>query len=133
MRIIILKRVAMTDKGTFGVLITDGFPFALTLEREWKNNQWGISCIPHDQYECMRVKSPKFGDTFQVMDVPNRKHILFHKGNLEDDSHGCILVGEQFEELNGVPAILSSRKGFGEFMQKLEGEDMFQLVILNQW
>ena len=133
MRIIILKRIAMTDKGTFGVLITGGFPFALTLEREWKNNRRGLSCIPQGQYECARVTSPKFGETFQVENVPGRTHILFHTGNLEDDSHGCILVGEQFEKLNGIPAILASRKGFKEFMRKLEGEDIFRLVILNQW
>ena len=84
----ILARVAPADAAMYGVLIHGLIPFATTLERPWKNNQRGISCIPAGFYECRRVKSPKFGDTFQVMHVPNRSEILFHKGNLEDDTHG---------------------------------------------
>lgn len=126
---ITLKRIAMADCGTFGVLITDGIPFALTLEREWKNNQQNVSCIPSGTYVCKRIWSPKFGGTFEVMTVPERSHILFHKGNLEDDSHGCILIGEQYESLNGVPGILASRKGYSEFIGKLKDKNNFQLII----
>jgi hypothetical protein len=76
------------------------------------------------------VNSPKFGDTFEVTDVPGRSHILFHKGNLEDDSHGCILVGESFNPVLGRPGITSSKEGFEEFMHMLSMVNEFPIDIV---
>ena len=126
----ILKRVAHTADGVFGVLIHEGIPFAVTLEPEWKNNQRNISCIPEGEYKCVRRKYHRGGYmTYEVTDVPNRSAILIHKGNTEDNSEGCILVGEQFETLNNKAAILQSGKAFDEFMEKLEGIETFSLYI----
>ena len=47
-----LKRVAYIADGTFGVLFDEEIPFCLTVEREWKNNQRNISCIPTGFYLC---------------------------------------------------------------------------------
>ena len=124
-----LKRIAHAAAGTFGVLIDGDIPFAVTVERPWLNNEKGKSCIPDGVYNCMRVMSPKFGDTFEITNVTGRTHILFHKGNLSDDSHGCIIVGEQFEAVNGKPGILASAKGFGEFMERLKGMKQFVLTV----
>ena len=127
---LILKRVAYTEKGTFGVLIDNiGIPFAVTLERPWLRNKKMVSCIPEDTYVCKRVDSPKFGNTFEVTNVIGRSHILFHKGNLDDDSHGCILVGEQFGTLKKEPGILASKAGFSEFLTLLEDVDTFTIEI----
>lgn len=125
-----LKRIAKNPDGVFGVLLHKGVPFALTCERPWLDNKSNVSCIPERTYECRRVNSPKFGDTFEVTGVPGRSHILFHKGNTMDDSQGCILVGEQFETLNGKTAVLQSGKGYGEFMERLKGVDRFTLWII---
>ena len=138
MRTLQLIRVALTDKATYGVLLHDGIPFAVTLERPWLNNQQSISCIPVGTYTCLRCSaspdygykdSPKFGNTFQVYAVPGRGNILFHKGNLEDDTHGCILVGEAFNPVKGKLGITSSKEGFAEFFMLLTGVDEFTLVI----
>ena len=110
---------------TYGVLFNNGVPFALTLERPWLANMRGRSCIPLGRYIAKRHVSPKFGETFWVQDVPGRSEILFHKGNLQDDTHGCILVGEQF---NG-DGIAASKAGFEEFMKLNEGLDEFVLTI----
>jgi len=127
-----IKRIAHTDEGTFGVLIdTYGTPFALTIERPWLNNRSGESCIPTGTYTCRRVQSPHFGDTFEVMDVPGRSHILFHKGNLMEDSHGCIIVGEQFGRLDGKAAVLSSKAGYNEFKSMTSSVDSFPLEIID--
>lgn len=126
-----LKRVALVAEGVFGVLMQALFaPFALTLERPWLDNETGKSCIPAGTYTCKRVQSPKFGNTFQVMDVPGRSEILIHKGNLMDDSHGCILIGEQFEPLNGQPGIAASAHGFEEFLRLTADVDEFELEIV---
>ena len=128
----VIGRIKDTEYGTFGVLFNDGIPFALTLENAWINNVRNQSCIPIGKYKCKRFNSPKFGETFRIMDVPNRgevEGVLFHKGNLDDDTRGCILIGEQFELLNGEPAILRSGKGFTEFMDKNKNINEFDLII----
>lgn len=113
-----LIRVSYAKQGTFGVLLDGNIPFCVTLERPWLGNRRKVSCIPSGTYICELIQSPKFGETFKVLNVPERSHILFHKGNLLDDTHGCILVGEYFDTLGSEPAILASGKAFAEFMER---------------
>ena len=124
-----LWRFPSIQDGTFGVLLDNSFPFCLTLERSWIFNFKGISCIPDGYYTCRRVDSPKFGNTFEVCNVLGRTEILFHVGNIDEDSHGCIILGEQFEPLNSKNAVLSSGKAFKEFLQRTEGIDEFSFCI----
>jgi len=132
----ILDRITETQHGTFGALLDEDImrgefvPFATTLELRWRNNIKENSCIPAGIYECRRIKSPKFGWTFEVTGVPNRENILFHWGNTIKDTLGCIIVGEQFGVLGGLTAVLASKKGFKEFMRRLRLYDTFQLEIL---
>ena len=124
-----LKRIAETPDGTFGVLMQDGVPFALTCERPWLDNARNVSCIAGGAYQCIAVDSPKFGVTYEVTGVPGRSGILFHKGNTSDDSHGCILIGEEFGEIGGRTAVISSAKGFAEFIARLKGVRTFKFEI----
>ena len=124
-----LKRVADNEDATFGVLINGNIPFAVTLEPAWEDNKKGISCIPSGPYSCKRVKSPRFGDTFEILDVEGRTHILFHKGNSERNTQGCVLIAEEFGILNGKAAVLASGRGFTEFMSILKEVDEFELII----
>jgi len=128
-----LKRVAENEHGTFGVLLKEGItPVMLTLEDKWKNNNPNISCIPTGTYQCKRIVSPKFGDVFEILNVPNRGHILFHTGNVEDDTHGCILLGSGFGQLNGKTSLEESKKAFNEFMGYLNNLDHFLLIIIDK-
>ncbi len=124
-----LIRVSTMENGTFGVLLDGAMPFAVTLEPPWVDNQKNISCIPKGEYQCESVNTERFGYTFMVKDVPNRTGILFHKGNYEDDTAGCILVGEQFEN----DGVLASRAGYREFMARLSGCHNFTLEIVEAW
>jgi hypothetical protein len=36
---ITLKRISFREDGTFGVLLAGGRPFAVTLERPWRDNR----------------------------------------------------------------------------------------------
>src|SRR5574341_631744 len=125
-----LVRVARNSEATYGVLVQGDIPFAVTLERPWLDNQKGESCIPASHYICRRVESPKFGNTFEITDVPGRDAILFHKGNLSDDTHGCILVGEQFNPVLGRPGITASKEGFAEFLNLTSMTNEFPLEIV---
>lgn len=127
---ITIKRVAATN-AVFGVMLDDkGTPFAVTLERDWLDNKQQVSCIPAGQYLCKRVKSPKFGNTFEITGVPGRSHILFHVGNREKDSLGCILIAESFSDFNGEAGVAFSSAGYKEFMQKQSGVNSFTLTIM---
>lgn len=88
-----------------------------------------MSCIPTGTYKALRHVSPRFGETFQLQDVPGRSEILFHKGNIDDDTHGCILVGEQFNPVNGEDGIAASKEGFAEFMATVRGLNEIEVVI----
>lgn len=126
-----LLRVGQSRRGTFGVLRHGQVPFVLTLEEPWNDNQPGVSCIPAGRYRCRRVRSPKFGVTFEVCDVPGRSHILFHSGNTIEDTEGCILVGEEFSGTWDAPYLASSRRGFLELFSYLEGIPEFDLNVLD--
>jgi hypothetical protein len=126
---ITLRRVARGGEGTFGVLMEDDIPFALTCERPWLNNRPSVSSVPPGRYRCHRITSPRFGETFELRDVPGRTHILFHVGNTSRETEGCILVGRSFGTLGGRAAVLSSALAFGDLMERLRGRDEFTLSI----
>ena len=133
-----LRRIATGKQGTFGVLKFQDLPFAVTLERQWDNNRPSVltiagACILAGEYICNRVNSPRFGDTFEVMDVPDRSHILFHKGNLDEDSRGCILVAESYGQLGGEVGVLGSKHGYNEFMNLMSQDDEFRLIIVDDF
>lgn len=115
-----LWRFPSIQDGTFGVMLDDNLPFCVTIEREWLNNGKSVSCIPDGNYTCRRVDSPKFGNTFKVTNVLKRSEILFHKGNIKDDSHGCIILGEQYEPVMGKNGVISSGKAFEEFLKRTQ-------------
>lgn len=129
MLIIDLVRVGSSHRGTFGVMRHGDVPFVLTLERPWKNNERNVSCIPPDRYRCRRIRSPRFGDTYEICDVPGRTNVLFHAGNTVEDTQGCILVGEEFSGTWDKPMLVSSQRGFAELMKYLDKVPEFELVI----
>ena len=131
MKTILIKRIAELVNGTLGVVLNDaGRPWMLTCERPWVNNEHGLSSIPTGTYTCQRINSPKHGNVFQVMNVPNRDAILIHPGNEELDSEGCILVGRSYGIVKNLPAVLNSKDAFAEFMSYFDGEDSFTLRIV---
>ncbi len=124
-----LIRVGTSARGTFGVIRHGQVPFVLTLERPWEDNKQDVSCIPAGRYRCRRIRSPRFGNTFEICDVPGRTHVLFHAGNTLEDTHGCILVGEEFSGTWDAPMLVSSQRGFGELIKYLDGLPEFDIVI----
>lgn len=132
MRHIDLFRMEQTDRdGTFGALRIDGTLLCWTLEPQDRNNTKNISCIPVGQYTCQRYSSVKYPDTFEVQGVPDRSHILFHSGNTDDDTTGCILLGETLGKLRTSRAILNSGATFRRFLAEMAQEESFILNIFD--
>lgn len=124
-----LIRLETGADGTFGVLRLDGKVFCVTLEPPSLENAVNVSCIPVGQYRCRRVQSPRFGETFEVADVPGRTHILLHPGNVTDDTQGCVLLGRHFGLLRGDRAVLNSGRTFDDFMDRCHGAEEFVLTV----
>lgn len=135
MKTLILQRVTNywheKGQGIMGVLIkADGHvPFCNTLELPWRNNTTFVSCIPSGIYVCERVISPIKGETFEIKNVYNRSDILFHKGNIDDDTMGCILLGEGFGFVYNEPAVTGSKLAFDEFMGMMKDISEFRLDL----
>lgn len=121
-----LDRFAYSPLGTFGRIDELGM---YTVERQWDGNKTGVSCIPEGTYRCARVNSPKFGNVFEVTEVPGRTHILFHKANVARDVEGCIGVGEKLGVVGMEWAVTGSRIAFDRMMIALEFVSEFTLTI----
>jgi len=119
--------------GTFGVLRIQKQVFCVTLEPPDRLNKIKYSSIPAQQYTCERYNSPKFGETFMVMDVPGRTNILFHPGNFVEDTEGCIILAGHFGKLRGDRAVLNSGNTFKHFMNVMEDQNKFHLTIYEKF
>lgn len=121
-----LKTVAVRPDGCFSVLLWNGQPFAVSVERTFED---GKPIIGNGAYRCVKSHFIKGGyDTFEIQ-VTGHARILFHKGNTEVDSIGCVIVAESFGVLNGETAVLDSKGGFAEFVELTKGLGEFNMVV----
>lgn len=142
----ILYRHSSTIFGVFGYLdifATDSTKLGrfCIAEDDWLDNKPQHSCIPDGTYRCKAVDSPKFGHTYEVTKVPGRSHILFHAGNTEEDTLGCLLVGNTFGALEVKDeddplkprvkkwGVVDSKKAFARFLDVLDNTPSFDLDI----
>lgn len=143
MRTINLVTTSFNDDGTYGVLIENRVPMNIrTLERPWKDNAKGLSCIPEGRYIVKRETTPKHGLTWHVLDVPGRDAILIHPGNTEKDVEGCILLGIECgiistldpddQRVEPQPAVLRSKEAQAQFDTLLGTETEFTLNIVRR-
>lgn len=131
-----LHRVAIRKEGAFGVLLHEGLPFAVTLERTYDElDEAGKPSpkIPVGTYRCTRSFFNRGSYTTYEIHVPGHSRLLFHRGNTEKDSEGCILVAESFGELGAEPAILESVMGFAEFIRRASSVGVEWPLTVTQW
>lgn len=104
-----LTRQTSMPEGTFGQISDqNGEIICYTCELAWHDNEPQKSCIPIGTYNVIPHNSPSHPGTWEIVDVPERSAILIHNGNTENDSLGCILVGDSFGTIGGYPAVLNS-------------------------
>lgn len=135
-----LKRWTNGDDGTLGKLNAPTARQLYCLEEEDQGNRRNVSRIPAGTYLCKRTWYNKGNyATFEVTRVPHRSRILFHRGNTEEDTAGCILLGysvgvlEVTDEDSSEPkfklAVLNSRNAFNAFMDSQDDIDTFWLDV----
>src|SRR5574338_211184 len=128
---IILQRILLVSDGAFGLLLNENRDklIAVTCEPTY---DWLNIKIPKGVHKCTRTLFYKGGyDTYEVH-IPEHSRILFHRGNVETDSDGCILVGKQFGRLNSRHAVMYSYDGFRNFMQHVGILPEFDLQV-EEW
>lgn len=113
------------EAGVFGRLRLIGpeylMPILATVERPWKNNELSISCIPKGVY-AIAYRHYNKGNyaAIEVLNVPGRTHILFHKANWAIEVEGCIAVGKEIRGMNGTLGVTRSGTAFGQLMEAIE-------------
>jgi hypothetical protein len=129
-----LKRTKITNNGVFGELQDiNGIHIAYTLEHAYLQPDGNFAAkIPTGTYMC-QLGSHQLAhmthtfQTYEIMNIPNHFNILFHSGNTETDSSGCVLLGEDQDEYG----VLNSRLAFNKFMLLQNNVSQFQLVVIN--
>jgi hypothetical protein len=149
-------RMHFRPDGIFsGIFLDDGndFPtmFMVTLEHAYKRSDPAVSgslasypereFIPKiitGDFACRRGKHRLHGmkedfETFEVTGIPGHLNLLFHWGNFNENSEGCILTGERLVDTvrNAKPTdmITNSRTAFDRFMKLQEGLEEFRLKV----
>ena len=132
MNIVELIRLEEGAEGTFGVLKINKEVFCVTLEPPDVENASNVSNIPAQQYICGITNSPKYGNVYEIKDVPGRSHVLIHGGNTVDHTHGCLVVAQYFGKLKGNRAVLNSGNTLKEFMN-IMNNNSFHLTIKEEY
>lgn len=130
-----LIRNHITKDGVFGELTCEGSNFKLyTLEHAYLIPEKAIYApkLKAGAYLCKRGPHKLHGmvnsfETFEITGVEGHQGILFHVGNYNKDSEGCVLLGTGVD-LN-CRAIYGSKDGFEKFMDLLVTRESFDLVV----
>jgi Family of unknown function (DUF5675) len=128
--VLMLSRTYFPD-GTNGKLECEGKLICLTIELPYKNNETKVSCIPEGKYFIKKRYSKKFQWHLEVLDVQNRRLILFHSANNAlQELNGCIAPVTKF---SGPGLGLQSRNAFTKlkkFLFKVLDQDKEVSIII---
>jgi len=116
-----VSRFSHGENDTLGLLSIDGEFFCYTLEDEFRSQKvFGRTRIPEGEYILglrtfggfHRRYKKKFGSLhlgmLEIQDVPNFTNVLIHIGNRDDDTAGCLLVGDGLNNNQVEEGFLSS-------------------------
>ncbi len=131
-----LTRTEYRSDGIFSELRDDqGDLVAHTLEHAYTDNAGPfIPKITNGIFTCQRGLHRLHGmtddfETFEITGVEGHKDLLFHWGNYNRDSKGCILVGQAEIDDGKEHMVTASRAKFAAFMELQQGLDSFQLTV----
>ncbi len=141
----LLQRLRYENDGIFSLLMQDNKtvekPFSIC-EHAYPSGVAEYTWLPKvlpGEYCCVRGKHRLHGmtedfETFEITDVLGHSGILLHWGNWNEDSQGCLLVGDAFAKaehdgMKGVDLVTNSRAAFKRFMDLQLGVSTFQLTV----
>lgn len=125
-----LERECLEER-TLGKLYINNEFFCSTIEDKYRDlskekKVYGETCIPFGTYKVIINMSPKYGRLMpRLLDVPHFEGILIHSGNTEQDSAGCLLVGERSGQ-----KVINSRDTFNRLFNRLEKYSIIKIEIV---
>lgn len=142
---LLLKRFSGADESTLGLIFIESRFFCYALEDQYNEPKIpGETRIPAGRYEIklrneggMVTRYKKRFDWHQGMlwlqDVPGFQFIYLHVGNKDDDSEGCILVGDgQVQNVTERGQVTSSVAAYRRLYETILGalsEDTVWITI----
>ena len=107
-------RLEQSEDGALGVLLFDNEIFCMTLEPD--SGDPTRFQIPAGIYPLKHFEGKKWKNTLEII-VPDHTALLFHIGNEEDASLGCVLLGSETGKLKGDRVVLNSGRIFRRFQR----------------
>jgi hypothetical protein len=124
-----IVRLEQSSQGALGALRFDGVVFCFTLQPD--ANDPIKFCIPAGDYICKRFHGTKWPNTFEII-VEGHSALLFHAGNSEADSEGCVILGSSIGKLKGASrSLFNSGFTFKLFLEHTQNVDSFPLKIID--
>ena len=124
-----IVRLEKSLDGALGVLLLDSKIFCNTLQPDPEDSKYHI---PAGEYLCKRFHGIKWTNTFEII-VPEHTAVLFHAGNTEADTKGCIILGSSVGKLKGQRAVQNSGATFEAFMNRCFNLMQFKLLIEDRY
>ena len=125
-----LVRGRFDEDGIYGQLLdSNGSWVVFTIEHSYNLTPK----LPDGIYSCVRGihvldHHPEGFETFQIIGVPGHEGILIHRGNTQDDSDGCVLIGTSM----GDKCILNSENAYLKLMALQVTFNSFTLTVSSQ-
>lgn len=136
---LLLQRMAYQTDGVFSKLflfvgdeqVNTQPALCVTLEHSYD----GRPKLAPGTYLCVRGQHRLHGmtedfTTFEITGVIGHSGILFHWGNFNKDSDGCVLLGHTIADSPQGTMVTDSRATFAKFMKTLAGANEVQLEVL---
>jgi hypothetical protein len=124
-----IKRIAKKETYTIGKMYIDGKYFCDTLEdtvRPLGVKIAGKTAIPAGTYKVILAMSPRFKRILpRLLNVLGFDGVLIHRGNTDEDTAGCILVGEN----TVVGRVVNSARYEMKLVELMKKEKEIKLVI----
>jgi len=142
-----LIRTQFGNDATNGLLFIDEVFECFTLEDQYQDKKvYGETCIPEGTYPVEFRKEGGFHNRYsakydfhkgmlEIKDIPNFKWVLFHLGNTDENTAGCVLVGDTQQDLDVSKDgfIGSSGNAYKKFYPKvataLENGESVSLIV----
>lgn len=111
---ILLERVRLKTSTPGSVYLghSRGLLLCKTIELPWLDNQNNISCYPEGDYVMVKEATSPLHPYphFRVLNVPNRRGILWHVANYVSELKGCTAVGSAHKDMDAdtIPDVVDS-------------------------